>query len=72
MSSLIKLAWSQLGQRYAEVAFELDATNATAGLAPAATDRLLQSRMYTIAGGTTEVMKNLIGERNLGLPREPR
>jgi alkylation response protein AidB-like acyl-CoA dehydrogenase len=35
-------------------------------------NRFLRSRSATIAGGTTEVMKNLIGERNLGLPREPR
>ena len=34
--------------------------------------RLVGSRSNTIAGGTTEVMKNIIGERSLGLPREPK
>jgi len=33
---------------------------------------LLSSRSATIGGGTTEIQKNTIAERMLGLPAEPR
>ena len=31
----------------------------------------LNTRALTIAGGTTDVQLNIIGERLLGLPRDP-
>jgi alkylation response protein AidB-like acyl-CoA dehydrogenase len=35
-------------------------------------DEWLYARAYTIAGGSSEIMRNLIAERGLALPREPR
>ena len=67
--SVVKLAWSQVDQRYAEFVFDSYGAAAAAGQAPAATDALLFSRSSTIAAGTTEVMRNILGEQVLGLPR---
>lgn len=67
--SVVKLAWSQVDQSYADLFFDLHGPGAATGLAPAATDALLFSRSSTIAAGSTEVMRNILGEQVLGLPR---
>ena len=35
-------------------------------------DELLYAKAYTISGGSNQIMRNLLGERALGLPREPK
>jgi alkylation response protein AidB-like acyl-CoA dehydrogenase len=35
-------------------------------------DEFLYAKAYTISGGSNEIMRNLLGERALGLPREPK
>lgn len=68
-ASVIKLAWSTMEQRVAETAADVLGIEALSG--PWA-ERLCGSRSLTIAGGTTEVNRNIVGERVLGLPREPK
>ncbi len=75
-ASMIKLYWSHAAQRLYETA--LDALGAIAPLsgndpAAAANGRFqlswLQSRAFSIYSGSSEVQRNIIGERVLGLPR---
>jgi alkylation response protein AidB-like acyl-CoA dehydrogenase len=66
--SVIKLAWSQHEQALAATAVDLLGPDALAG--PWGRG-LLSSRSLSIAGGTTEVNRNIVAERVLGLPREP-
>ena len=66
--SVIKLAWAAAEQALAGTAVDVLGLDALAG--PPGT-ALLSSRSLSIAGGTTEVNKNIVAERVLGLPREP-
>ena len=67
--SVVKLAWSRVDQRLAELSYHLAGPKAIAGEAPAVTEALLFSRSSTIAAGTTEVMQTILSEQVLGLPR---
>ena len=65
---MIKLAWSLTDQALANTAVDVLGMSA---LSDGWATNLLGSRSLTIAGGTTEVNRNIIGERVLGLPKEP-
>jgi alkylation response protein AidB-like acyl-CoA dehydrogenase len=71
-SSVRKLVGMHLRQDAAELALELlgpRATSLSDDTAKAVLRRMLSTRSLTIAGGTSEVLHNVIGERILGLPR---
>ncbi len=67
--SMTKLAWGRAEQRLSELAVDLLGMRGTTG--EWATN-LAASRQSTIAGGTSEINLNIVGEMGLGLPREPR
>jgi alkylation response protein AidB-like acyl-CoA dehydrogenase len=45
---------------------------ADAGVAQRVGRNICYAPAYTIMGGTTQILRNILGERTLGLPREPR
>lgn len=65
-SSIAKLVWSEAEQHLGEVAGDVLGADANAGRW--GRDRV-GMRSFTIAGGTTQVNKNIIAQRILGLPR---
>ncbi|MGZ4677441.1 MAG: acyl-CoA dehydrogenase family protein [Acidimicrobiia bacterium] len=64
--SIAKLVWSEAEQHLGEVAGEVLGADANAGAW--GRDRVYM-RALTIAGGTTQVNKNILAQRVLGLPR---
>ena len=68
-SSLIKVAWSAVGQ---EIPIAAMAVLGAGSLSSHWGRSMLASRSLSIAGGTTEVNRTIVGERVLGLPKEPR
>lgn len=72
-SSVRKLLGVEHDQRVQELALQLlgPAGARADGVAKRWSRGFLASRCLTIAGGTSEVQRNVIGERLLGLPRDP-
>jgi hypothetical protein len=66
MGSIAKLMWSLNEQALAELAVDLLGFEALAGRWG---KNLAGSRQSTIAGGTTEINRNILAEHGLGLPR---
>jgi alkylation response protein AidB-like acyl-CoA dehydrogenase len=67
--SLMKLMWSELNQRMSETGVDL---LGPAGLTEGGgrwRHALLRSRANTIEAGTSEILRNILAERVLGLPR---
>ena len=74
--SLGKLLWTEGMNAMSEVVGEILGARLLADTGEWGTyawnDHLLGAPGYRIAGGSDEVQRNIIGERVLGLPREPR
>jgi alkylation response protein AidB-like acyl-CoA dehydrogenase len=66
--SLTKWMWSETNQQLTQLAADLLGPEALAAGA-AWSYELLRARGNTIEGGTTEILKNIVAERVLGLPK---
>lgn len=66
--SLTKLMWSESNQQLTQFACDLLGPDALLNDSPWAYE-MLRARANTIEGGTTEILKNIVAERVLALPR---
>jgi alkylation response protein AidB-like acyl-CoA dehydrogenase len=69
--SLVKWMWSRTNQELTELALVIVGPEALYGDSTWAYE-LLRARGNTLEGGTTEILKNIVAERVLGLPRQAR
>ncbi len=78
-ASINKMFWSEYAQRFAEIIMNI--RGADSMVMPDGPDgsyapdkwqtNFLSTRSVTIWGGTAQVQRNIVGERVLGLPKEP-
>ena len=67
--SILKLMWSELNQRMTETAVDVAGPAGQVGESSGWKYQFLRSRGNTIEAGTSEVLRNILAERVLGLPR---
>ena len=67
-----KLYWATFHRRLGELAMDVLGAGALATEDPALQRLFLFSRADTIYAGSNQIQRNIIGERALGLPKEPR
>ena len=74
--SIFKLVWANWHRKLGEAAMEVLGPDGLTAGAPYELDRwqrlFLFSRADTIYGGSDEIQRNILAERVLGLPREPK
>jgi alkylation response protein AidB-like acyl-CoA dehydrogenase len=75
-ASANKIRWSEYARRVGEIALDLEGPDALVVGENYDLDpwqhNFLNTRTQTIWGGTAEIQRNIIAERVLGLPKEPR
>ena len=69
--NVTKLLVAEQSQRLTELGMALAGVSAVTGRNDALARTYLGNRAMTIAGGTSEITRNTIAERILGLPRDP-
>jgi len=70
-ASITKLLAAEHSQHVSGLAMRLGGVDAVTDQAPEVVHNYLFTRCLTIGGGTSEIMRNQIAERVLGLPRDP-
>jgi len=69
--NVTKLLSAEHAQRVTEAGMQIAGATAVLGGEPQLAFEYLFDRCLTIAGGTSEITRNVIAERILGLPRDP-
>ncbi|HMG43272.1 MAG TPA: acyl-CoA dehydrogenase [Acidimicrobiales bacterium] len=69
--NITKLVSAEHAQRVTELGMRLTGLGGVGDEEPEVAGGYLFSRCLTIAGGTSEIIRNVIAERLLGLPRDP-
>ena len=69
---MIKLAYSEARQRFGELCLRVLERDALSIAGNELVEERLRTQALTIAAGASQIQRNIISERLLGLPREPR
>jgi alkylation response protein AidB-like acyl-CoA dehydrogenase len=76
VSSVVKIHWSRWHRSFGELMLDVFGADSLVATENGEYDwyqrSFLNARAETIYGGADEIQHNIVGERVLGLPREPR